>query len=195
VYWRPFIDVRVPLYWEWMPALGEAVAAITDSRGLPIPREFYRPLPDWLPCHSHECHKPGFDFYAFYYRDVLHTNSYTMENAWLDEAAQLDPFSYRIAINTKSGQAQGLKNGDLISVETETGRKVEGRVRLTECIHPEGLGIAALAGHWTKGMPVAEGKGVFFNDLLELTWDRVSPVNLNLDLCAKVRVSKVEDRP
>jgi anaerobic selenocysteine-containing dehydrogenase len=193
VYWRPFIDVRVPIYWEWMPALGEAVAAMTDTRGLPIPQEYYRPLPDWLPCHSHECHKPGFDFYAFYYRDVLHTNSYTMENAWLDEAAQLDPFSYRIAINTKSGQAQGLKTGDLIWVETETGRKVKGRVRLTECIHPEGLGIAALAGHWTKGMPVAEGKGVFFNDLLELTWDRISPVNLNLDLCAKVRVSKAED--
>jgi anaerobic selenocysteine-containing dehydrogenase len=194
VYWRPFIDVRVPIYWEWMPALGEKIAALAEPRGLPIPQDYSQPLPDWLPCHSHVCHAPGFDFYAFYYRDILHTNSYTMENAWLDEAAQLDPFSYRIAINTNSGQALGLRSGDPVWVESDTGRRIKGRVRLTECIHPEGLGIAALAGHWTDGMPVAKGKGTFFNDLLELTWDRVSPVNLNLDLCAKVKISKREER-
>ena len=41
-------------------------------------------------------------------------------------------------------------------------------------------------------MPIAKGKGVFFNDLLELDAAHVSPVNLNLDLCAKVRVTPVE---
>ena len=41
-------------------------------------------------------------------------------------------------------------------------------------------------------MPKAKGKGVFFNDLLELTWDRTSPVNFNLDLCVKVKVTKAE---
>ena len=74
----------------------------------------------------------------------------------------------------------------------KAGRKVKGRVKLTEAIHPEGLGIAALCGHWSDGMPVAKGKGVFFNDLLELDWEHVSPVNINLDLCAKVRVVPVE---
>ena len=57
------------------------------------------------------------------------------------------------------------------------------------------FGIAALADHWSEGMPIAKGKGVFFNDLLELTWDRVSPVNLNLDLCVKVKITKREDQP
>ena len=68
---------------------------------------------------------------------------------------------------------------------------VDGKVRLTESIHPEGVGIAALAGHWSEGMPVAKGKGVFFNDLLELDWDHSSPSNLNLDLCAKVKITKI----
>jgi molybdopterin-containing oxidoreductase family molybdopterin binding subunit len=72
------------------------------------------------------------------------------------------------------------------------GRKVKGRLRFTEALHPEGLGIAACAGHWSEGMPVAKGKGVFFNELLELDFDHVSPNNLNLDLCAKVRVSPAE---
>lgn len=193
VYWRPFLDVRVPIYWEWMPDIGEKAAALADPRGLEMPLEYYRPLPDWLPCHSHEVEKPGFDFFAFYYRDTLHTNSYTMENAWLDEAAQLDPFSYNVAINAEVARARGLANGDLVEIESDTGRKITGRLRLTECIHPEGLGIAALANHWAKGLPTAMGKGVFFNDLLELDWKRTSPVNLNLDLCVKVKVTRAAE--
>jgi molybdopterin-containing oxidoreductase family molybdopterin binding subunit len=190
VYWRHFENVRVPIYWEWLPGLWEKTMAFTEPGGWMIPREFYAPLPDWLPCLSHQCEKEGFDFYAFYYRDIIHTNSLTLENAWLDEAAQMDPFSYNIAINAAVGGARGLETGDMIWVESEAGRRVKGRVRLSEAIHPEGLGIAALAGHWAKGMPRAAGKGVFFNDLLEVDWAHSSPANLNLDLCAKVRISK-----
>ena len=81
----------------------------------------------------------------------------------------------------------------MISVENEHGRKVKGRVRLTQLIHPEGLGIGACAGHWSDKMPRAKGKGVFFNDLLELDWAHTSPSNLSLDLCVKVKVSKAEE--
>ncbi len=189
VYWRPFVDVRVPVYWEFMIPIYHKLDALAAPRGLKIPREYYEPLPDFLPCKSHQCCTPGFDFYAFYYRDTIHTNSFTMENPWLDEAAQLDPFSYTIAINIDSGRKKGLRDGNWIWVENESGRRVKGRVRLTEAIHPEGLGIAACAGHWGDGMPVAKGKGVFFNDLLDIDWAHSSPANLNLDLCARVRIS------
>ncbi|MDP6176173.1 MAG: hypothetical protein QGF09_18605, partial [Rhodospirillales bacterium] len=67
----------------------EQANEIAEPRGLDIPKEFYSPLPEWLPCPSHECTHEDFDFYAFYYRDIVHTNSLTMENAWLDEAAEL----------------------------------------------------------------------------------------------------------
>ena len=97
----------------------------------------------------------------------------------------------KFAINTEAGRKKGLKDGELIWVETETGRKVRGRVKLTQGIHPEGLGIGACARHWGDGMPVAKGKGVFFNELLELDWNHVSPVNFNLDLCARVKVTPV----
>lgn len=193
VYWRPFVDVRVPVYWEFMIPVYEKMDAIAAPRGIRIPREYYEPLPDFLPCLSHKCQKPGFDFYAFYYRDIIHTNSFTMENAWLDEAAQLDPFSYAIAINAQSARKRGLHDGAMVWVESESGRRVKGRVRLTEAIHPEGLGIAACAGHWAPGMPVAKGKGVFFNELLDLDWEHASPANLNLDLCARVKVTLVEN--
>jgi anaerobic selenocysteine-containing dehydrogenase len=192
VYWRPFVDVRVPIYWEFLVPLADKIDALTAPRGLNLPREYYEPLPNHIGCLSHCCQTPGFDLYAFYYRDTIHTNSFTMENAWLDEAAQLDPYSYTIAINTEVGRKKGLKDGSLITVETETGRNVQGRVKLTQAIHPEGLGIAACAGHWGNGMPVAKGKGVFFNELLELDWKHASPINFNLDLCVRVKVTPAQ---
>ena len=195
VYWRPFVDVRVPIYWEFMLPIGAKIAAIAEPRGLKIPMEYYEPLPDFLPCTSHCCQKQDFDFYAFYYRDIVHTNSFTMENPWLDEAARLDPFSYTIAINATEARKKALHDGQLVWVENEVGHKVKGRLKLTEAIHPEGIGIAAMCGHWSDGMPIAKGKGVFFNELLELDWAHVSPVNNNLDLCAKVRVVPVEAVP
>ncbi|MCC6474407.1 MAG: molybdopterin-dependent oxidoreductase [Burkholderiales bacterium] len=190
VYWRAFVDVRVPIYWEWMPAMGRELSGICTPRGLEIPLEYFEPVPDWLPCASHQCGRDGFDLYAFYYRATLHTNSYTLENPWLDEAAQIDPLSYLIAINEEAGRRKGLASGDSVWVESENGRRVKGRVRLTQTIHPEGLGVGACAGHWTNALPIAKGKGVRFNDLLELDWAHSSPANLNLDLCARVRLTR-----
>ncbi len=193
VYWRHFVDVRVPIYWEWMTPTYEKLCKIADPKGFKIPAEHYSPLPDWLPCPSHICDKPEFDLWSFYYRDILHTNSFTMENAWLDEAAEMDPFSYNVALNARVGRAKGLKTGDRVRIENEYGRSVEGKLRLTEAIHPEGLGIAALAGHWAEGLPRAKGKGVFYNQLIELEWGHCSPSNLSLDLCAKVKLTKIDE--
>jgi molybdopterin-containing oxidoreductase family molybdopterin binding subunit len=188
VYWRPFVDVRVPIYWEFMLGLGEKIRAIATSRGMTFDPAYYSPLPEWLPCPSHQVEDPAYDLYAFYYRDVLHTNGFTMENPWLDEVSRMDPYAYRIALNTETARRRGIRDGDTIWIESVTGRRVSGRVRLTEGIHPEGVGIAACAGHWSRHQPIARGKGVFFNDLLEVDYAHTSPVNLNLDLCAKVRV-------
>jgi molybdopterin-containing oxidoreductase family molybdopterin binding subunit len=190
VYWRHFENVRVPIYWEWMPTMFKKSNAIAEPRGLKLPEEHYQPLPDWLPCLSHECKKEGFDFYGFYYRDTVHTNSLTMENAWLDEAAQMDPFSYNIVINEDVGRAKGLQTGDLVWVENEGGKRVEGKLRLTQLIHPEGMAFGACAGHWSEHMPMAKGKGVFFNELLEVDFEHSSPSNLNMDVCVKLKVSK-----
>jgi molybdopterin-containing oxidoreductase family molybdopterin binding subunit len=188
VYWRPFVDVRVPIYWEFMLGLGEKIRAIAGARGMTFDPAYYSPLPEWLPCPSHQVEDPAYDLYAFYYRDVLHTNGFTMENPWLDEASRMDPYAYRIALNTETARRRGIRDGDTVWLESAAGRRISGRARLTEGIHPEGVGIAACAGHWSRHQPIARDKGVFFNDLLEVDFAHTSPVNLNLDLCARVRV-------
>jgi molybdopterin-containing oxidoreductase family molybdopterin binding subunit len=69
---------------------------------------------------------------------------------------------------------------------------VKGWVALTEGIEPKHLAIAAVAGHWGKYMPIAHGKGTFFNDLVEMDLDHTDPLTFNQDICCRVRIYKAE---
>ena len=89
----------------------------------------------------------------------LVVNSFTTENPWLDEAAELDPYSYTVAVNATTGDGMGLADGDMVWIESEGGRRVKDRLKLTQAVHPEGVGIAGCNGHWGGGMPVAKDKG------------------------------------
>ncbi|MBI1736483.1 MAG: molybdopterin-dependent oxidoreductase [Candidatus Rokubacteria bacterium] len=188
VYWRPFLPVRVPIYWEFLVGLNRKAKAIANPRGLDWDDAWYEPLPRWLPCPSHEVTDASYDLWGFYYRDTLHTNSFTNENPWLDEASRLDPYSYTIALNAATGRRKGLADGQHVWLESTHGRRVRGRVRLTETVHPETVGIGGCAGHWARTLPIAAGKGVMFNDLLEIDWHHGSPVNLNIDTCVRLRI-------
>jgi hypothetical protein len=39
-------------------------------------------------------------------------------------------------------------------------------------------------------MPMARGKGVFYNELIEIYYEHCDPGNLTTDLCAKARIYK-----
>ncbi len=191
-YWRHLSPVRVPIYYEFFKTVGEQVRKLAREYGLEDDVKYfaYEPVPDWHPCPSHEEKDPSFDLYSFYYRDIIHTNSLTMQNAWLDEAARMDPYTYNLTINADTAKRKGLKDGDWVWVENKRGRKIKGRVRLSEGIHPEGLGVAALCGHWSDDQPLAKGKGVFYNELLEIDYEHMDPANHTLDICAKVKLTK-----
>jgi molybdopterin-containing oxidoreductase family molybdopterin binding subunit len=190
VYWRPFLNVRVPIYFEYIRRVGDKVKEIADKLDIKLDYSYYQPLPDYRPCVSHQVADENYDLYGFYYRDVLHTNSFTMENPWLDEASLMNQHTYYISINLDTGRKKGIKDGDTILVESTKGRRIKGKVKLIEGIHPECLGIAACSGHWSPNMPVAKGKGVLFNELLEVDLEHSDPANLNMDLCVKVRIYK-----
>ena len=190
VYWKPFVPVRIPIYFEYIKKTGLEVKKVVEQFGVEFDYSHYEALPDWHPCPSHLVKDKEYDLWSFYYRDVLHTNSFTMENPLLDEVSQLHPNTYRIAINSDVARKKGIKDGDMIWIESSYGRKTKGLAHLTEGIMPEAIGIAACAGHWSKGMPVAEGKGIFYNELIEIDYEHMDPSNLNMDLCAKVKVYK-----
>jgi anaerobic selenocysteine-containing dehydrogenase len=114
-----------------------------------------------------------------------------MEQPWLDELSHMNPYTYNIVMHSETAREKGLKDGDLVELETAVGRKVEGRIKVLTGIHPKAVGIAACAGHWAKGMPIAKGKGVNFDILLEIDMKHCDPVSFNMETAVRIKIRKI----
>jgi anaerobic selenocysteine-containing dehydrogenase len=191
-YWRYFVDCRVPVYLEFMTNIKEKMQIITKQIGLDVDYTQYSPLINWAPCSIHRESNPEYDLYCFSYRDVLHTGSATMEQPWLDEASMMNPYTYNICMNRDTAARKGLGDGDRITLETPTGRKVEGSLKVMEGHHPQTVSIGACSGHWAKGLPIARNKGTNFDNLLELDMKHSDPISLNIETAARVKVTKTK---
>jgi len=192
-YWRYFVDCRVPVYLEFLIDTKKKMQEITNEIGLEVDYTQYSPLISWVPCSIHHIDNPEYDLYCFSYRDVLHSGSATMEQPWIDEASQMNPYTYNITINRETAEKKGLKDGDTIELESITGRMVTGTLRLMEGQHPQTLAIAACSGHWAKGLPIAKGKGTNFDNLLEIDLKHSDPISLNLETAVRVKVNRVKE--
>jgi hypothetical protein len=71
-------------------------------------------------------------------------------------------------------------------------KKVRAVAHVTECVHPEVIGIAGNAGHWAKDTPLTLGKSVNFNGLLPYGLECVDVISSALDQCAPLKVYKAE---
>jgi anaerobic selenocysteine-containing dehydrogenase len=194
VYWRCFVKGRTEIYFEHFKTLGEKIEKIKKNYGIPgFNTEDFQAMPDWKPCASHEEKRPEFDLYGFYTSSPIHTHTSTYNNPWLDEVARLDPWMYDIAINTLTAGKKGIRDGDILIIESAaTGNKVEGRAKLTEAIHPEAVAYIRGRGHWSEHLPIASkrSEGVCPTWLIPLDWDHLDTVAFNQDLCTKVKVTK-----
>jgi anaerobic selenocysteine-containing dehydrogenase len=187
-YWRYEVPARAPLYWEFVLRMGESAKAIAEPRDFHMQWEQYTALPTFFETMAHQEKNPEFDLYTLIYRDTLHTGSNTQMHPELDALSKMNPYSYYININEETGKKKGLKNGQMIWVETATGRKIKGPVSFIKGIHPDMLAVAGISGHWSKYLTIGRGEGVFFNDLLEIDKDHVDPVSLSADSCLKVKI-------
>ena len=192
-YWRCFTDARAHIYLEFMVDMKKKVQRIGEETGIKVNWDQYTPLIEWFPCAPHLVKDPEYDSYCFTYRDILHTGSYTMEQPWLDEASRMSPYTYNISMSSEAAKQKGLKDGDLVEIESIYGNRIRGTLKLRKGQHPQTIGLVS-AGHWAKGKPIAAGKGTLFTTLLESRLENCDPVTLNIETCAKVKVTKVESK-
>jgi molybdopterin-containing oxidoreductase family molybdopterin binding subunit len=193
VYWRWFVNARAPIYLEFLIDIGEKTKEIVKCSKLRLDFEQFTPLISWFPAEPHKLTDDSYDLYAFSYRDIIHTGSMTAEIPWIDEASAMNPYTYNIAMNSNSAEEKGLKDGDAICIETRAGRKVTGRLKTMEGIHPKTIAIAGCSGHWANGLPIAKGKGTNFDVLLELDWKHIDPLSMNMETCVRAKVYKVKE--
>ncbi len=186
----PFLKPKIPVYFEHFKKAGNFVDGIAGQMGITWDTSDYTALMDWNPCPAYEEKSPEFDLYAVNYKTPFHTFTHTGQNPWLNEIAERHPSAYKVEINAETAEKKGIKNGDMVWIETKEGHRVKGKVKVTECVHPEVVAIGGCFGHWARGKPVAKGKGIHFNSLLALTQERVDMVSAAVDTCVKVRVYK-----
>ncbi|MFQ5905636.1 MAG: molybdopterin dinucleotide binding domain-containing protein, partial [bacterium] len=189
-YPRPFLKARVPVYLEHFVDAGKDVQRVTRQLGIAWDVSDYTPLPDWKPCPAYEEPPDSeFDLFAVNFKLPFHTFTITTENPWLNDLSERHPYAYKILINAVRAQEKGIRDGDLIYVESRAGR-VQGRVKVVQGIHPEVVGIAGTFGHWAAGKPISRDKGVHFNTLLPLEMERIDTLSGAVDACVRVRVYK-----
>jgi molybdopterin-containing oxidoreductase family molybdopterin binding subunit len=186
----PFIGARFPIYFENMLGAKKSVAKVASQLGRDWDTSDYQPLPVWKPCPAYDGGAPPYDLYVVNFKLPFHSLSITTQNPWLNDLAEHHPYAYKILINAETAGRKGIRDGEMIWVESVAGM-VKGEAKLTECIHPEVVGIAGVFGSWARGKPVAKGKGVHFNTLLPISLDRIDPISTGVDSCIRVKVSRV----
>ncbi len=187
---RPFLDARVPIYFEHLIDTGHAVKVVADRLGLAdwdvTP---YAPLLSFFPC---EALRPDgeYDLLIVNFKVPFQTFSVTAENPWIDEISRANPYTYNVMLNSATAMAKGLRDGDEILIESRHGAE-RATLRVTELIHPECLGIPGMFGHWAARKTVSNRKGASFNNFLPPPSEkRIDVVTGQIDSCARVRVRR-----
>lgn len=189
---RMFMKSRVPIYLEYFLDHKEDVKKVIDEIGLEWDFTPYSPMPIWIPCEANQ-EDDEYDLIATNNKVPTHQFSVTTENLWIDEVAQENPYTYNIMIHTSAAERKGLKTGDTVCVESRYG-KYTGKLKVTELVHPDCVNSCGSFGHWAKGMPISKNKGVMHNALLpKPTLDRIDTLSGQVDMCARVKISKVEE--
>ena len=129
----------------------------------------YPGVPRWQePLVSPDSKDPH-SFRLLHGKQAIHTHSMTANQPYLMEAGRRYDM-IRLWMNRKRGQALGLKDGDLVRLESLVGEgKI--RVRLTEGIHPSSVWLPSGYGIFSKHLKTAFDVGLSYNDFLPTYFD------------------------
>lgn len=171
----------------------DKVEAKVAELGIPWETEDYIPLPEWRPGVDFYADDPAYDVFPVYYTNASNTDSWSVENAWLNEVNEGDGATYCIEMNTATAAAKGLASGDEVRLTSTAGYQVEGKLVVTEGIHPEC--VSSVVGTWdckSKSMTIAQGKGVNLVSLIPgTTAERLDHVCSAFDQLIRAKIEKI----
>lgn len=191
-YPRPFYTARIPIYYEHHLEAGERMRVLTDALDFKWDLTRYRPLPAWYPGPGHADQTSGFDLYGVTYKWPFTSATFSNFNPWLGELSQYHPYAGRIVLNRKYAQSRGIRDADRVKVENVGGRTVEGVVLLSECIHPECVGMDHAGGSWAKCLPSRRGgTGVHYGTLLDYEMKNLDVMAGAFEASPKLKISRI----
>jgi len=184
-----FLNARMPVYLEHMIDKKEQMKAVLGELKLDWDLSDYQPIGDFIPCPSyHAVQKGDYDLIAVNFKFPFVYGAYGNENPWVNEVCE-QTNAYRILINEAVAAAKGISDGDSVWLESPV-KKVRATAKVTQCIHPQAVGVGGHFGHFAPGMPISRGKGVNFNALLPTDMEHIDMISTALDHCVQVKVYK-----
>ena len=193
-FFRPFVkNLRTPIYYQYVVRWRNKLRELAEPRGIDLDWRHYTPLPEYFSNPYDEIADPSFDLYNVSYRDIAHTGSTSLCSPWIDEVSSTNPYTYNIHINEETAKKKGLQEGDEVWLENIFGRRIKGKVKFMQGIHPQVVGTMAAGGHWSKNMSSALGKGVHINELLQIEKRFLDPVSLSLESSPRLKIYKAKE--
>jgi len=192
---------RVPIYFEYPTWAGKElerqlneanVTRIAPYGPLSEVLPEYHPLPIYR--DDPDSDAPGeYDLWVCHYKTMLHSMAMAMDNPWhYTYSREWNPYDMYVWINADTAARKGLKDGDLVWVESQYG-KTQGEIKTSECVHPEAVGIGGFFGlHSANAAPFVR-EGPSWNELLPLQEKEgkfTNPVIGSNHMHAKVKIYK-----
>ena len=200
-YYVPGDQTRHPFYFQALKKSGDTLRENLRKYHITFPGiddeehifDLYRPVPHWV--ENSEFRAPvEFDLYAMNWRTPYHSNdSNNVEgNPWLAALRQKDPTDGVVCINPLTAERKGLKEGDLVVVESRYG-KVEGSIHVSELFHPDAVGISGCHGLGTLQSNPLNRKGPHFNTLLPIDDKTLDGVSAGIEIAPRVKLYKKDN--
>lgn len=201
-YYFPDNQTRHPIYMIGLKKVGDQLKANLIKHQISFPGvedmdyvfDLYGPIPHWV--ETSESDPPaGYDLWAINWKTPYIGNdaSNLTGNPWLAEIYVKDPWESVILVNRKTAERKGLKDADKVVVESRYG-KIEGRLRISELMHPDAVGVGGSYGLGTKQSNPLNRLGPNFNALLSIDAKTFDHVSGGQDTAPAVRLYKKEGK-
>jgi anaerobic selenocysteine-containing dehydrogenase len=177
-----FREGRIHLYYEFLVSAKNDLDKMVDELGIHWETEDYQGVPDWRPCASYKNRDADFNLFLTNYKNPVMAHSVGRFNPMTQQLIKKRKHLDTVLMNPITANKLGLKDGDDVTVETAKGKKQNGKIHLTQRIHPE---VVASSQHKIL-------KGIDFNKLVSLDEDTLDYMGAAIDACLLVRVRKAE---
>lgn len=151
----------------------------------------YLPVPYWVETEILKENK-DYPLYAFNFK--ISTSIFRLgaadQNPWLTEWSQkYDPLFNVVMMNGATAKDLGLKSGDKVVVESVYG-KTQGKLYVTELIHPKGIGISGALGRKVKTLGKKAAARIHYNSLIGAPLGKFDAIDGGVENTARVKVYK-----
>ena len=205
----PWGKTRYTLYNDYMLWAGRQhkkdLAAVgqpdLEQKFHPNAYKDFVPLPFWEEPPSLASAPAEFDLYGINWKGPMMSMGQTMDNAMLREYMdKFDEYTMAAWMNEDTAAAKGLKNGDLVWIESAARvkspkavtTKIQAELKTSQGIHPTTVAIGGEFGQWSPHYsPVGRGIGPHYNALISWDEECVDPLSSGFTVLCKIKVTKV----